>query len=65
MLGYWNLPERNAIAFETDSDGVRWYKTGDVVIEDDDRQLPVPSAAATAWSSAAAIASSSAKSKPR
>jgi amino acid adenylation domain-containing protein len=35
MLGYWNLPERNAIAFETDSDGVRWYKTGDVVIEDE------------------------------
>jgi amino acid adenylation domain-containing protein len=34
--GYWNLPERNAIAFFTDATGTKWYKTGDVVREDDD-----------------------------
>ncbi len=32
MLDYWNLPERNAIAF-TEIGGKRWYRTGDVVIE--------------------------------
>lgn len=36
MQGYWNLPERNAKAFLVDSDGQRWYKTGDIVIEADD-----------------------------
>ncbi len=36
MLGYWNLPERNAQAFHADSNGTPWYKTGDVVKEDDD-----------------------------
>ncbi|MGH8177975.1 MAG: amino acid adenylation domain-containing protein, partial [Steroidobacter sp.] len=34
MLGYWNLPERNALAFHEDADGARWYKTGDVVVAD-------------------------------
>ncbi|QGZ94050.1 amino acid adenylation domain-containing protein [Terricaulis silvestris] len=34
MLGYWNLPERNANAFR-EIDGKRWYKTGDVVREDE------------------------------
>jgi len=34
--GYWNLPERNAVAFFTDPSGTKWYKTGDVVREDDD-----------------------------
>jgi amino acid adenylation domain-containing protein len=34
--GYWNLPERNALAFHTDADGEKWYKTGDLVIEDED-----------------------------
>jgi amino acid adenylation domain-containing protein len=33
MLGYWNLPERNAQAFAEDADGARWYRTGDVVVE--------------------------------
>ena len=32
--GYWNLPERNATSFFKDADGVRWYKTGDIVRED-------------------------------
>lgn len=32
MLGYWNLPERNAQAFVTAQDA-RWYRTGDLVIE--------------------------------
>ncbi len=33
MLGYWNLPERNATAFYLDHDGTTWYKTGDIVEE--------------------------------
>src|SRR6185295_225988 len=33
MLDYWNLPERNAVAFHVDPDGSRWYRTGDLVIE--------------------------------
>jgi amino acid adenylation domain-containing protein len=36
MAGYWNLPERNAAAFLVDADGVRWYRTGDLVIEASD-----------------------------
>jgi len=32
MLGYWNLPDRNAKAF-TQIGGVSWYHTGDVVVE--------------------------------
>jgi amino acid adenylation domain-containing protein len=35
LQGYWQLPERTATAFLTDSDGTRWYKTGDVVFEDE------------------------------
>lgn len=33
--GYWNLPERNAVAFFIDADGTQWYKTGDIVRQDD------------------------------
>jgi amino acid adenylation domain-containing protein len=33
MTGYWNLPERNAIAFFTDAEGRKWYRTGDIVTE--------------------------------
>jgi acyl-coenzyme A synthetase/AMP-(fatty) acid ligase len=36
MQGYWNLPERTSNAFLVDSSGQRWYKTGDVVIQDKD-----------------------------
>lgn len=36
MNGYWNLPERTANAFLPDFFGERWYKTGDVVVQDDD-----------------------------
>jgi amino acid adenylation domain-containing protein len=36
MKGYWNLPERNALAFFVDADGTPWYKTGDVVREEGD-----------------------------
>ena len=36
MQGYWNLPERSAHAFLIDSGGQRWYKTGDVVVEEED-----------------------------
>lgn len=35
MDGYWNLPERSANAFLVDGDGRRWYKTGDIVFEDE------------------------------
>jgi amino acid adenylation domain-containing protein len=33
MQGYWALPERTADAFLADEEGVRWYRTGDVVVE--------------------------------
>ncbi|MCI0435737.1 MAG: amino acid adenylation domain-containing protein [Gemmatimonadetes bacterium] len=33
MQGYWNLPENDARVFLTDEAGVRWYRTGDLVIE--------------------------------
>jgi amino acid adenylation domain-containing protein len=33
MLGYWNLPELTARAFLVDSEGIRWYRTGDIVVE--------------------------------
>ncbi|MGI9175931.1 MAG: amino acid adenylation domain-containing protein [Rhodothermales bacterium] len=43
MVGYWNLPERTSKAFYVDDadpaergQAVRWYKTGDVVKEDED-----------------------------
>jgi amino acid adenylation domain-containing protein len=38
MLGYWNLPERSAEAFLEDG-GIRWYRTGDVVKENQDGEL--------------------------
>jgi amino acid adenylation domain-containing protein len=34
MNGYWNLPERTANAFLIDESGQKWYKTGDIVIEE-------------------------------
>jgi amino acid adenylation domain-containing protein len=34
MQGYWNLAETNARVFITDADGTRWYRTGDLVVED-------------------------------
>jgi amino acid adenylation domain-containing protein len=34
MMGYWNLPELNARVFLTDGEGRRWYRTGDVVVEE-------------------------------
>jgi amino acid adenylation domain-containing protein len=36
MLGYWNLTERTANAFLVDQSGEKWYKTGDVVVEQAD-----------------------------
>jgi amino acid adenylation domain-containing protein len=36
MQGYWNLPDRTSKAFLVDADGQRWYKTGDIVVEDAD-----------------------------
>lgn len=35
MPGYWRLPERSAAAFYTDAAGDAWYKTGDLVREDE------------------------------
>jgi amino acid adenylation domain-containing protein len=34
--GYWNLPEQTAGAFVQTAPGRRWYRTGDVVVEDAD-----------------------------
>lgn len=34
--GYWNLPERTASAYLIDAEGQRWYKTGDIVVENGD-----------------------------
>jgi len=34
--GYWNLPDRTANAFLVDSQGMYWYKTGDIVVEEPD-----------------------------
>jgi acyl-coenzyme A synthetase/AMP-(fatty) acid ligase len=34
MRGYWNLPQENARAFFADGDGRRWYRTGDIVVEE-------------------------------
>jgi acyl-coenzyme A synthetase/AMP-(fatty) acid ligase len=39
MRGYWNLPEQTAAAFLTDGAGERWYRTGDVVVEEPDGNL--------------------------
>jgi len=36
MQGYWNLPERTAQGFLIDTSGLRWYKTGDIVVQDAD-----------------------------
>jgi acyl-coenzyme A synthetase/AMP-(fatty) acid ligase len=36
MQGYWNLPENTARAFLVDADGIRWYRTGDIVLEQPD-----------------------------
>ena len=36
LKGYYNNPERTAKAFLVDDDGRRWYRTGDLVIEDED-----------------------------
>jgi acyl-CoA synthetase (AMP-forming)/AMP-acid ligase II len=35
LMGYWNRPEQTAKAFLPSSDGERWYRTGDVVYEDE------------------------------
>jgi amino acid adenylation domain-containing protein len=34
MQGYWNLPEQNARAFLVDAAGAKWYRTGDIVIQE-------------------------------
>ena len=36
MQGYWNLPEKSRNAFLVDSSRQRWYKTGDIVIQNED-----------------------------
>jgi len=36
MKGYWNLQEKTAKAFLVDPSGQRWYKTGDIVLQDSD-----------------------------
>ncbi|MBM3395863.1 MAG: amino acid adenylation domain-containing protein [Betaproteobacteria bacterium] len=34
MQGYWSLPEQTANGFFVDVDGTRWYRTGDIVVEE-------------------------------
>lgn len=34
MQGYWNLPEQNSQAYYIDDEDIKWYRTGDIVIED-------------------------------
>ncbi len=34
MSGYWNLPDQNARAFLLDQRDERWYRTGDLVVEE-------------------------------
>jgi acyl-CoA synthetase (AMP-forming)/AMP-acid ligase II len=36
MQGYWNLPEQTERGFLVGADGVRWYRTGDLVVEQPD-----------------------------
>ena len=36
MQGYWGLPEQTERGFLVDPEGVRWYRTGDIVIEASD-----------------------------
>jgi amino acid adenylation domain-containing protein len=33
MQGYWNLPERTASVFLNGDTNLRWYKTGDIVVQ--------------------------------
>ena len=35
LQGYWALPEQTARAFFESADGTKWYRTGDIVTEDD------------------------------
>jgi amino acid adenylation domain-containing protein len=35
LMGYWNRPEQTAKAFLPSADGERWYRTGDVVYQDE------------------------------
>lgn len=34
MAGYWNRPEQTKLAFSVDSSRRRWYRTGDVVVDE-------------------------------
>jgi acyl-coenzyme A synthetase/AMP-(fatty) acid ligase len=36
MQGYWALPEQTARGFLVDNAGIRWYRTGDIVVEAED-----------------------------
>ena len=36
MQGYWGLPEQTENSFLIDPQGTRWYKTGDIVVEESD-----------------------------
>ncbi|HKY61604.1 MAG TPA: amino acid adenylation domain-containing protein [Gemmatimonadota bacterium] len=36
MAGYWNRPELDAVAFHVDDQNRKWYRTGDIVKENQD-----------------------------
>lgn len=39
MAGYWNRPDLNAEVFYRDDEGREWYRTGDVVVENEEGDL--------------------------
>ncbi|MBO9714677.1 AMP-binding protein [Sphingomonas sp.] len=41
MKGYWNRPDADAEVFVTDAEGVRWLRTGDVGLIDDDGYISI------------------------
>lgn len=41
MKGYWNRPDADAQVFVIDPDGVRWLRTGDVAVIDEDGYIRI------------------------
>jgi amino acid adenylation domain-containing protein len=39
MKGYWNQPKQTEDAFYVDNQGGRWYRTGDIVVADEDGEF--------------------------
>ena len=39
--GYYEMPEKTAEDFQTDENGIRWFKTGDIGQFDEDGSLRI------------------------